>query len=121
MRLRRLFSLTVVVGLLSVMMAQIALAAPPEDVIEDEGLVATCGKGSADSPHQSEWELLDVERLTELYGGTEGARAAAERTFAKCDHNRDDLACTKTQNLPNDSSGSDTWFLSEDNHYAPSK
>lgn len=39
--------------------------------------------------------------------------------FATEDKNRDEVLCDMKQILPNDASGSDTWFVSHDNDARP--
>jgi hypothetical protein len=63
-----------------------------------------------------DWRLLsEAEFAAELAsGGFDPAEAAV--IFATEDRNQDDLLCVMKQILPNDSSGSDTWYVSHDNN-----
>lgn len=105
--MRRLLALAVVIGLFTVMTIQVALASPGDD--------SMCQPGAGENSElASSWELTNLEGLTELYNGN---ATAAQATFDFCDKNGDGFVCTMTQSLPNDANGSDTWYLSEDNHY----
>lgn len=125
--MRKLLSLTVLVMLMSVMTIQVALAAPPEEVIEDQGLVSTCQKG-ADNARVGQWEHTTLEELTAMYRDIapewvtdDQVAAAATATFDFCNHNRDEFVCSMTQLHPNGAPGYGVTILSLDNHYSPAK
>ena len=61
------------------------------------------------------WELTTVEMLETAITETGGDPAQAEGEFALHNRNGDEFVCTLKQILPNDASGSDTWFVSRDN------
>jgi hypothetical protein len=58
---------------------------------------------------------MTIAMLEEAIANTGGDPAQAAGEFARHDRNADGLVCTITQVLPNDASGSDTWFVSRDN------
>ena len=97
-------------ALLSVLMlgtATAALAAPPHVGCP----VGPSRGGSTIGP----WEPMTIEMLESAIAATGGDPAQAEGEFALHNRNGDEIICTITQILPNDASGSDTWFVSRDN------
>ena len=117
--MRKLVSLTVLVGMLSVMMVPTALAVPGE--------TTTCQQG-ADNTRVGPWEEWDAADVEELLRDLAAdrpditeqmilARLAAIMGFN--DHNGDGLLCVMVHYLPNDASGTDTWWSLQDNHYDP--
>jgi hypothetical protein len=110
--MRRLFAISTVIGLMTIVLAQAAAATP--------GDTTTCQAGS-DSGRATAWVEIDgAEELADFIHPDDPAflpRAMAIIAFN--DHNRDGKVCVMTQYLPNANSGSDTWFQIEDNHYDP--
>ena len=106
---RRLFVLVVMVCLLALVIAPAAWADFPW---------RGCPVGPQDEGGSTigEWHLwTEVTFAEELEAaGFDPEDAAA--VFAKENKNRDAYLCVMTQNLPNDASGSDTWFVSHDNN-----
>ncbi len=82
---------------------------------------AGCQPG-ADNDNIEGWRLLSLEEFAEFlveefdYPSYEVALERAQKTYAFCDHNGDNYTCAMVQNLPNDASGSNHWWLVEDNH-----
>jgi len=76
----------------------------------------------ADNDIMEGWRLLSLEEFAQFlvdefdYPSYEIALERAQTTYAFCDHNGDNYVCATVQNLPNDASGSDHWWLVEDNH-----
>lgn len=103
--------LSVVLGLLfTAAFAPGALAAPPN---------RACGVGpdGAGNSTIGEWQLWDEATLAAGLADHFGlpAQVAAD-VFDAEDKNNDGLLCVLVQVLPNDASGSDTWFVSHDNN-----
>ncbi len=97
----------VLVGVLTVGTATMALAAPPH---------GGCPVGpSSGNSTIGPWELMTVEMLATAIAETGGDPAQAEGLFPKTNRNGDQFVCTMTQILPNDASGSDTYFVIRDN------
>ena len=97
----------VLVGVLMVGTATAALAAPPH---------SGCPMGpSRGGSTIGSWEPMTLGMLEKAIADTGGDPAQAAGEFALHDRNGDGVVCTMTQILPNDASGSDTWFVSRDN------
>ena len=99
--------------------AALAKGGPPLE----EG--TTCQQG-ADNDFVGAWDewdkdavigmLLSIRPETDPFPNAT-ARATAIMNFN--DHNSDGLLCVQVHNLPNDASGTDTWWSLQDNHYDP--
>ncbi len=78
---------------------------------------AGCSVGPVDAGNSTigSWVLMDEEDLAAGLDAAGFNPDEAAEIFAKEDKNGDGLLCVMTQVLPNDSSGSDTWFVSHDN------
>lgn len=80
-----------------------------------------CRPGS-DNQHNGPWTLMDkeayVQRILVVFPGApeDLVNLAADATWDFCDHNDDGFACVKEQTLPNDASGSGTYWITLDNH-----
>lgn len=61
------------------------------------------------------FELLDLQEFVAIHEAAGFDAASTTDVFEGVDKNDDGLACVMTQVLPNDASGSDTWFVSMDN------
>ena len=117
--MKRFIALAVTIGLLSVLMAQAAVAVPGE--------TTTCQQGGDNDRVGAweEWSEDDVEAF--LREGAEDmpwiteemilARTAEIMGFN--DHNDDGYLCVMAHYLPNDASGADKWLNLQDNHYDP--
>ncbi|HSL26010.1 MAG TPA: hypothetical protein VLA54_06965 [Acidimicrobiia bacterium] len=62
------------------------------------------------------WQLLDEATVADELEAAGFDPAEAALVFAKEDKNADGWLCVMTQLLPNEASGSDTWFVSHDNN-----
>ena len=107
--MRRLTLAIALGALVTVMFAGTAWAASPH---------RGCSVGPVNAGNSTigAWELMDE---TTLAAATEASGFDPEIVadiFAKEDRNGDGLLCVMTQVLPNDASGSDTWFVSHDNN-----
>lgn len=105
----RVYAILVVVALIVVMTATGAIAASP---------YAGCSVGPSGSGGStiSGWELMDEATLADAIEASGFDPAEASLIFAKEDKNDDGLLCVMVQVLPNDASGSDTWFVPHDNN-----
>ncbi len=107
--MRRLIAILVVVGIVMVVLATGALAASP---------YAGCSVGPSGTGGSTigGWELWDEATLgdAQVAAGFDLEGYSAE--FDKQDNNNDGTLCVMVQVLPNDASGSDTWFVTHDNN-----
>lgn len=107
-----IFGLTAALLVVTVLPALAGNGAPP---------AAGCQPG-ADNGIIEGWQMLNLEEFAQFlvddfsYPDYGIALARATATFAFCDHNGDNYICVMEQNFPNDSSGSNHWWLAEDNH-----
>jgi len=79
----------------------------------------TCQQG-ADNLFVGAWEEWDKDRVIELLLFLRPETDPIPRATAIMDfndHNSDGLLCVQVHNLPNDASGTDTWWSLQDNHY----
>jgi len=86
-----------------------ALASPPH---------TGCPVGPSDTGTATigPWEQWNEPTLAAAMAAAGGDPADAVGIFAKNDRNRDGLLCVMTQVLPNDASGSTTFFVPRDNN-----
>ena len=97
----------VLAGVLTLGTVTAVLAAPPHD-----GCPIGSSRGGSTI---GQWERMTKPMLEVAIAETGGDPAQAEGEFALHDRNGDGVLCTITQVLPNDASGSETWFVSRDN------
>ena len=62
------------------------------------------------------WEFIDEADLADAVEAAGFDPAEVSLVFAKEDRNEDGTLCVMVQTLPNDASGSDTWFVTKDNN-----
>jgi hypothetical protein len=107
--MRRLTLATALGALITVMFASAALAASPH---------RGCSVGPVDAGNSTigSWELMDEATFAEAIEDSGFDPSLAAAIFETEDRNGDGLLCVMTQVLPNDASGSDTWFVSHDNN-----
>lgn len=96
-------------GIALLVMATAAFAASP---------YAGCsvGPGPAGGSTIEAWQLMNEQTLADAVEASGFDPAEAALIFAKEDKNNDGNLCVMVQVLPNDASGSDTWFVSHDNN-----
>ena len=112
------------VGLVIVMslgISSVALAAAPAALAANGQPPVTGCQPGANNGIVNEWQLFSqsdfADYLVKVFDyDEEAAEKRAASTYAFCDHNNDGYACVMQQNLPNDASGSNIFWLAEDNH-----
>jgi hypothetical protein len=107
--MRRVVLGLVVGALVSTIFAGAAMAASPYRGCS----VGPVGAGSSTI---GSWDLMDEEALAAATAASGFDPGIVADIFAKEDRNGDGFLCVMTQILPNDASGSDTWFVSHDNN-----
>ena len=107
--MRRLTSMLALVALMTTLFAGAALGAPPH---------GGCPVGPVNAGNSTigAWERMDEESFADAIEDSGFDPALAEAVFETEDRNRDGFLCVMIQTLPNDASGSDTWFVSHDNN-----
>ena len=105
----RLSAILALVVLVVLVMATGALAASP---------YAGCsvGPSGVGGTTIGGWEFMDEAALADAIEASGFDPAEASLIFAKQEKNDDGTLCVMVQVLPNDASGSDTWFVSHDNN-----
>ena len=116
----RLFVNLVLLVAVFVVSAAYYAAAPAALAANGQPPVNGCQPG-ANNDIVNEWQLFSQSQfatyLVEVFDyDEEAAEKRAASTYSFCDHNNDGYACVMQQNLPNDASGSNIFWLAEDNH-----
>jgi hypothetical protein len=107
--MERMTAILSLVSLAMLVMATGALAASP---------YAGCpvGPGAGGGSTIGAWQVMDEPTLADAIEACGFEPAEAALIFAKEDKNNDGRLCVMVQVLPNDASGSDTWFVPHDNN-----
>ncbi|MDP8904080.1 MAG: hypothetical protein M3N29_01975 [Chloroflexota bacterium] len=96
-------------GLVATLMATGASAASPHTG-------CPVGPGGAGGSTIAAWQPMNETTLAAAIAGAGFDPTEAAAVFEAGDRNHDGLLCVLVQTLPNDASGSDTWFVSKDNN-----
>lgn len=105
--MRRISHGLALASIVTLLMAGVATAAPPNTGCPNGPPVQQGGPATVIA-----WRLMDAALLQELSGASEEAIADE---FATHDRNDDGLLCVLTEVLPNDASGAFEWFTPVDN------
>lgn len=107
------------ISILAIVVSAIMLAVQPALAANGNAPEPGCQVG-ANNIIVGEWQLFSraefADYLVEAFNySPERAELQSEITYAFCDHNDDGYACVLEQNLPNDASGGDHWWMARDN------